>query len=185
MDSNCAKVSKLWTKIQKGNKKALSDLYGMYADVLYQFGKSCSSDSGLVEDAIHDLFLELYIRRKKLPVARNVKNYLFTILKRKIAALSKNRPLVISSEEDPNGKIFRNQELSKETEIMANEEKEELGFLLSNAIDKLTPKQKRGVLMRFYQNSTYEKMALDLGVSIGTARTLIYRSMQNMRRNLS
>ena len=40
MDSNCTKASELWANVKKGNKKALSDLYGMYAGALYGFGKS-------------------------------------------------------------------------------------------------------------------------------------------------
>ena len=148
MDSNCTKASELWAKLKKGDKKALSELYGMYADALYGFGKPYSQDSGLIEDGIHDLFVELYERRKKLPVARNVKNYLFTVLRRKITELSKARSLVVvvSPEDDYTGRIYRNQAVSTETEIIRNEEKEEVGLLLSDAINKLTPKQqKRGI----------------------------------------
>src|SRR5680860_48685 len=84
MDSNGFLASELWANVKKGNKKALSDLYGLYADALYEFGKSYTTDGCLIEDGIHDLFIELYERRKKLPVARNVKNYLFTVLRRNI-----------------------------------------------------------------------------------------------------
>ena len=185
MSFNCSKDSELWAKVKKGDKNAVSDLYTMNADALYGFGKSYTSDGRLVEDGIHDLFVELYKRRKKLPIARNVKNYLFTILKRKIAELLKSKPLVISPGDDHAGKIYRIQEVSAETEIMHNEEKEELDLLLSNAIDKLTPKQRKGVTLRFYENRSYEEMARGLGISIGTARTLIYRSLESMRENFS
>ncbi|HEA23728.1 MAG TPA: sigma-70 family RNA polymerase sigma factor [Pricia antarctica] len=185
MDSNGFLASELWAKVKKGNKKALSDLYGMYADALYEFGKSYTKDGYLIEDGIHDLFIELYERRKKLPVARNVKNYLFTVLRRKINELSKSRPLVISPEDDHAGRIYRSQEASKETEIIHNEEKEELSLLLSNAIHRLTPKQRRGISMRFYENRSYEEMALGLNISTETARTLIYRSLKIMKKNLS
>ncbi|SDE83980.1 RNA polymerase sigma factor, sigma-70 family [Pricia antarctica] len=183
MGSNCTNATELWAGVQSGNKKALSDLYEMYADALYEFGKSYSSDSCLIEDCIHDLFVELYMRRKRLPVARNVKNYLFTILRRKITELSKSRPLVISPEDDHIRRIYRNQEVSRETEIIHKEEKEELGLLLTKAIHRLSPKQRKGVTMRFYENKTYEEMALSLDISIDTARTLIYRSLKSMRGN--
>ena len=183
MDSNCTNTFELWDKVIKGDKKALSDLYGMYADALYEFGKSYSSDSSLIEDGIHDMFVELYKRRNRLPVARNVKNYLFTVLRRKIMELSKSRPLVISPEDDHTGRIYRNQEISKETEIIQKEEKEELSLLLSKAIHRLSPKQRKGVTMRFYEHKSYEEMALSLDISIDTARTLIYRSLKSMREN--
>ncbi len=185
MDSNCTIASELWAGVKNGDKKALSDLYGMYADALYQFGKSYSSDSCLIEDGIHDLFVELYRRRKNLPVARSVKNYLFTVLRRKITKLSKSRPLVISPEDDHVGRIYRIQEVSMETEIIHKEEKEELGLLLTNAVNKLTPKQRKGISMRFYENKSYEEMALGLGISTETARTLIYRSLKSIRENFS
>lgn len=175
----------LWTNVKKGNKQALSDLYGLYADALYDFGKSFTPDGHLIEDCIHDLFVELYERRKKLPIVRNVKNYLFTILKRKIMKLSRNRFIVISPKEDSTGKIYRGQEISTEMDIIHNEEKEKIGLLLSNAINELTPKQRKGVSMRFYESKSYEEIAFSLDISIETARTLIYRSLKRMKKNLS
>ena len=126
MDSNCTKLSVLWINVKKGDKKALSDLYGMYADALYEFGKSYTPDGQLVEDGIHDLFVELYERRKKLPIARNIINYFFTILKRKIAELVKSRLLVIPPEDDQVGRIYRTQEVSPEIEIIHNKKLIEL-----------------------------------------------------------
>ncbi|MGB7396012.1 MAG: sigma-70 family RNA polymerase sigma factor [Pricia sp.] len=175
----------LWAQVKKGDKKALSDLYELYANSLYEFGKSYTSENTLVEDGIHDLFVELYIRRKKLPVVRNLKNYLFTILRRKIAELSKNRLIVISPKDDFAGKIYGNQEISTEAEIVLKEEKEKLSLLLSKALKRLTPKQREGVSMRFYENKSYEEMALHLDISIETARTLVYRSVKMMRKNIS
>lgn len=175
----------LWTKVKEGDKKALSNLYEKYANSLYKFGNSYTAESTLVEDGIHDLFVELYIRRKKLPVVRNLKNYLFTILRRKIAELSKNRLVIISPKDDYAGKIYKNQEISTESEIVRKEEKEKLTLLLSKALERLSPKQREGVSMRFYENKSYEEMALDLDISIETARTLIYRSVKRMKKNLS
>lgn len=185
MGSNCTNATELWAGVQKGDKKALSDLYGMYADPLYEFGKSYSPDNCLVEDSIHDLFLELYIRRNSLPDARNIKNYLFTIPKRKIVELRKKRPLVISLKDDHSGRIYRNQELSTETQLIHKEENEELGVLLSNALKKLTLKQRKGVSMRYYENRSYAEIALVLGISIETARTSIYRSLKSIKENFS
>gem|GEM_PF-5332392 len=39
--------------------------------------------------------------------------------------------------------------------------------------------------MRFYENRSYEEMALGLNISTETARTLIYRSLKIMKKNLS
>ena len=185
VDNNFTKLSELWANVKTGNKKALSDLYELYADALYEFGKSYTVDGYLVEDCIHDLFVELYMGRKNLPVVRNVKNYLFTILKRKITKSSKISPLVISPEDDHPSKIYRNPEVTAETEIIHNEENEEIGLLISNMIQTLTPKQKTGVFMRFYENRSYEEIALGLDISRETARTLIYKSLKRMRENFS
>jgi len=185
MDSNSNSASELWAKVKSGDKNALSDLYGMYADALYLFGKAYTLDHQLVEDCIHDLFIELYMRRKKLPVARNVKNYLFTVLRRKIAELSNSRLVVVSAEDDYAGRIYRNHEVSAETQIIHIEEKAQHDLLFSNTLNKLTLKQRKGVYMKFYENKSYDEMALSLDISIETARTLIYRGLKSMKKNLS
>ena len=97
----------------------------------------------------------------------------------------KSRPRVVSPEDDHAGRIYRIQEVSPETELIHNEEKEQLGLLLSNAINKLTQKQRKAVSMRFYENRSYEEMASGLDISIETARTLIYRSLKSLRENFS
>tara|TARA_R110002049_G_scaffold3795_3_gene27539 strand:+ start:73270 stop:73827 length:558 start_codon:yes stop_codon:yes gene_type:complete len=185
MDSNNTHFHELWIDIKKGDKKALSCLYEIYADALYRFGTSFTSDSHFIEDCIHDLFVEIYIRRKKLPTVINTKNYLFTILRRKITKQFKNRNIIISSQNDFKDIIYLNKEISIEAKTIFQEEKEELELALSNALLSLTPKQKKVVTMRFFKDKSYEEIASTLNISITTARTLIYRSIKALRKNIA
>ena len=50
----------LWSKIKKGETKALGDLYDHYMPILFPYGITLCSNKVLVMDSIHDLFVDLY-----------------------------------------------------------------------------------------------------------------------------
>ncbi len=50
----------IWLNIQKGNQAALEALYNRFFKSLYNYGRKVCSNKTIVEDAIHDLFLDLW-----------------------------------------------------------------------------------------------------------------------------
>ena len=52
---------------------------------------------------------------------------------------------------------------------------------LSVVLEKLTKKQKTGIFLRFNQEKSYEEISEIMGISIPTARTLIYRALKVLR----
>ena len=52
----------IWKDLLKGDKNALASIYSDHFDKLYNYGCRISKDAGIVEDAIQDLFIELWNR---------------------------------------------------------------------------------------------------------------------------
>lgn len=58
-----------------GDDSAYSTLYELYAKDLYAFGLSLHAKTESIEDAIHDIFVEIYIHRQNLEKVDNLKYY--------------------------------------------------------------------------------------------------------------
>ncbi|WP_025741658.1 RNA polymerase sigma factor [Aquimarina pacifica] len=172
----------LWTKLKLGDLDSFNELYDKYIDDLFLFGRQYTQDTGYIKDCIHDLFLDIYKYRKKLSDVDNVKYYLFTSLKRKINKKYKSKIKLFSSEDKKDDIVSVYQ--SAEDAIIEKENFSEITTKLSDALTSLSNRQRRGVLLKFNEEKSYEEIASILGISIESVRTLIYRAMKKMRNEI-
>lgn len=174
----------LWAKLKDGHVDALGDLYDLFIDDMFSYGKQFSNDKNHIMDCIHDLFLNLYKYRKKIASTNNVKYYLLRSLKNQILKKSKNKfsPLPFTLNEN----LFRLNHLSStEDKIIANEYRNERTYKLSCAMNSLSKKQKQSLNLRFTEGKHYEEIAEIMNVTVQTSRTIIYRAIKVLRKNLT
>lgn len=72
----------LWKAYLEGQKKALGRLFLRYYNRLYKYGINLVRDGSAVEDSIQELFLKLWIKRKKINKADSIEFYLLYSLRR-------------------------------------------------------------------------------------------------------
>lgn len=172
----------IWDEIKKGDTSALGRLYDLYIGDLFSYGIQLSQDRGHVMDCIHDLFLDLHKYRAKLATTDNAISYLLKSLKRKIN--KKYHRKILPAQKCFSDLIYPslgNRTPSCEEEIICIELAAEKSAKLSTAIESLTKKQKKGLLLRFYQDRSYTEIAEIMEISIPTARTTIYRAIKILR----
>lgn len=183
MKSNKDTDRVLWAQLQAGNVDALGGLYDMYIDELFSYGMQFCADKTKVMDNIHDVYLNLYKYRKNLANTDQVKYYLFRSLKNQIISSSKRTLLnqTFSLNEDLHSGQYSN---SIEDQIMATEFNNERTYKLSKAINSLSKKQQKGLFLRFTEEREYDEIAQIMNVSIQTSRTIIYRAIKTLRKNM-
>ncbi len=82
----------LWDDFVAGNDVAYKTIYNTHLQSLYKFGLHFTRNEDLIQDCVHDLFIDLHRYRSRLKKTNNIKLYLFISLKRKIIrALGKER----------------------------------------------------------------------------------------------
>lgn len=81
---------RLWEAFKSGSKEAYAEIYEKNIHPLLNYGLKISSDNALVEDSIHDLFIDLWKSREKLSSTSSVRFYLFKALRYKICRNKKN-----------------------------------------------------------------------------------------------
>lgn len=173
----------LWKEIKAGKTEAFDTLYEQYIDMLFSFGLTFSSDSGLIKDSIHDLFFELYKYRKKLSDTDNIKNYLFKSLKRKIFSnQSKKRKITYARE------IADLPDLNKgsvEEDLIHAEQNDEVWEELTKAINNLPHRQREVLTLKFIADLSYTEIAEIMEISVESARTSVYRSLKLIKESVT
>ena len=167
-----------WAKLKNGDVNALGDLYDLYADVLFVYGMQFFADKNQVMDAIHDLFLNLYKYRNNLADTDNVSYYLCRSLKNTILKTSSEKFLVVHIEQQ------KSSDKSIEDHIIQEELQSERSFTLAKAVNVLSKTQKKGLFLRFTEEYSYEEIADIMDVSVQTSRTIIYRAIKTLRKEL-
>ena len=118
--------------------------------------------------------------REKLSETDSVQFYLFRSLRRiihkeqvKIIPLSFDEA-IDSTYDSP---VFSHEDYLISIEIEAEDHK-----ALYNAMKTLSSRQREGLSLKFEHNHTYPEIAEIMGISIESARTIIYRALKDLRK---
>lgn len=180
MDSKTQHNQLIWENFKAGSKEAFAHLYNQYVQMLFRYGtKLCPCDD-LVKDAIQEVFLDLYQKRKKNTTnPQNLKYYLILALKRNlIKKLQRNRKAV---EEQIDFDLKFDPVYSAESIMIEAEEEQELAIKINKALRKLPPRQKEALYLRFNESLDYPEVAKLLGISVESARKQVCRAIKTLR----
>ncbi len=71
-----ANPEQIWDEFRNGSELAFTALYKKYVADLYHYGERLTDDKQLIEDSIHDLFVELWRQRASYKPVLRLKFYL-------------------------------------------------------------------------------------------------------------
>ncbi len=168
----------IWKRVKNGDISAFEHLYDSYSALLFSFAHQYSSDEDLIQDAIHDTFLDIYKYKDNLADNVNIKPYLFKSLQRNIFKKLKASNKLISIEQS---QWYDVNESSAEELLIENESQTELNIKLAFALEELPKKQRKALFLRFNEECTYEEIALQMNISLESCRTLVYRALKELR----
>jgi RNA polymerase sigma-70 factor (ECF subfamily) len=168
----------LWTGLRAGDKLALEQIYNRYAKALYNYGRKVCTNTVLVEDAIQDLFIDLWRYRTRLSSQVSVRFYLYAALRRKIMKEDQRHTAVHFS--------FHWDELnlisfSEETNVIHNEIMSEQSRQLKYNLNNLSPRQYEAIVLRFYDELSYAEIAAMMDVNEQSVRNLVQRGLEHLR----
>ncbi len=173
------KDEELWDQLRNGMKSALQIIYNQEFEYLYNYGRKIFSRSALVEDCIHDLFVEIWQRHSKLGPTDSIRRYLSAALRRKVVAVLKKESK--SQSTDSFDQVPFEVELAIDEILVAQELSDEQSQKLKRAFEKLTSKQKEILYLRFYQGLDYEQIAELLDMKYQSLRNAVSRAIKHLR----
>ncbi|MEX2514201.1 MAG: sigma-70 family RNA polymerase sigma factor [Cyclobacteriaceae bacterium] len=170
----------LWMEFRQGNENSFVQIYNKYILSLYHYGERITSDRELIEDSIHDVFVDLWKQRERIGQAYSTKFYLFKALKRKIIYnLTLKRRIItnkLKKEAHDIEMVF-----SHEFHLIIHEASEQRKASLIKAIDFLSKRQKEAITLKFYDNFSFQEVADLLSINVKSAYTLIYRAIDILK----
>lgn len=175
LSNSMANDTALWSAFKAGSKVAFEEIYRREIQGLIVYGKKICYDQDTVQDAIQDLFIELWNSKSRLSETDNIRFYLLRSLRNK---LSKKLP-------SPTEIDFIEAEPSIEFQILSNETEEERTKYLKEALSKLTKRQQEAINLRYYHELSNEEVASIMGLNYQSACKLIYSGLKFLKENSS
>ncbi|MFD2572681.1 RNA polymerase sigma factor [Spirosoma soli] len=172
--------SLLWNNLRKGDRDAFSTLYQRYVGVLYNYGYHFVADADIVQDAIQELYIDLWRLRENLSETTSVKFYLFRSLRRRIHLTidADNDRLSMLDEKSTIASLFVP---SGETDYILQEQQEVDLQRLQQLLVQLPPRQYEAIRLRFFDNFSWEEVATIMQMNEQSVRNLIQRAIKKMR----
>jgi RNA polymerase sigma-70 factor (ECF subfamily) len=174
--------SLLWKAFKKGDKIAFELLYKKYFRVLGAYGLRLNPDKDLVEDAIQDVFIELWRRKEYLGDVENVKFYLFSAVRYQFNKNSQKN--VFEKAEDVNNFLDYLSTLSSEQESINKETIHHRAFSIQKAMNNLSNRQAEAVHLRFFQGLSLDETAQIMQLPKQVVKNLLSKAYSILRISL-
>jgi RNA polymerase sigma factor (sigma-70 family) len=171
----------LWQAVTEGCEEAFEQLYRCYFSDLFYYGRQYLQDEDAVNDAIQDLFVDIWRTRRSLGQARSVKLYLMISLRRRI-----HRSFLPDQHNRRNWEDFPESALpthpSAEVQFAKQEEEFFQAEQLNEWLAQLPPRQHEALVLRYYHDLEYNQIAKLLDIQEQTSRNLVQKALHTLRK---
>ena len=163
----------------KDANKLFGELYNMYINDLYAYGRALGVSYESLQDAIHDVFLNVIDHYDNLRLDENVKYYLLKSLKNRI--ISNARRKVEYDDIDVANDTDFSIEVSGLEILIEKEERDRILYRVNKMLDSLTARQREAIYLRYMQELSYSEIAEILNITEKGARKLVSRAIIDLR----
>ncbi|SEA15510.1 RNA polymerase sigma factor, sigma-70 family [Chitinophaga terrae (ex Kim and Jung 2007)] len=174
----------IWDAFRSGDESSLQVIFDKYYFPLFNYGHRFSADNHLIEDALQELFVKLWKNRDSIKETGSVKNYLYKSFRRVLLRLldARQRKYTFSVfDEWPE----LEQELAYDHTIISRERLENIRRNLKAALEKMTPRQREIIHLRYYEEMEYDEIAALMQLSVSSTYKLLYKAIDTLRQYLS
>lgn len=176
---HCDKM--IWNSFKNGDKDAFATLYYQYFKFLIQKCFRFCSDKRLIEDCIHDLFLEIWNNKVNLVTPDCVKAYLLCSTQRKLVRqIKKSRHYTHENKLDFEAVIS----FSIEDKLISDEHMLDKKREVELALKSLTKRQREAVRLRYYDNLSYLQISGIMSISTDSVYNLVSKALDNIQRSI-
>lgn len=143
----------IWEKFRSGDRRAFEIIYEEYVDALYSYGSRITHRRALLEDAIQDLFIDVYSYGWQLRNAGSLEFYLYKSLKRII--IRKLKDDCRFTHPDSLAEHF---DLKFSLEESLTEEPDEYTIRLREELKQLDSRKRELLFLKFNSGLTYAEI---------------------------
>lgn len=173
-------------KCKKKDKNAFMELFKGYEKYLY---KLCYSYVQNEQDAL-DIMQEIYIKIFRNIVKFNEKMPFHPWFRRVAVntCINFKRAIkynTVSINEDKENSHSLEEQLSSGNDVEKYIEQQDLSNIIKTQLTLLSPKHRMVILLRYFEDLSYEEIATVLDMPIGTVKTNLFRARNLLKNKLS
>jgi RNA polymerase sigma-70 factor (family 1) len=162
---------------QAGDEFAFVSLYNRYKGPIYAFCVKMLSDREVAADVMQDTFLRLYEHRDRLLKTSSFRSWLFTIARNQCLNTIRRDRRMVSLNENVSHLAFEN------TPVLRLEKSERIA-MVSNYLMRLSPEYREVLVLREYQNLSYEEIAAVTRSSISAVKSRLFKARRKLAKTL-
>ncbi len=179
----------LMLEFKKGNKASFETLMHKYFSRIYNFIFRLLADHQLAEDLTQEVFIKVYNSASRYQPQAKFQTWIYTIAKNlSLNELRKLKKIAYSLEESTQGEENEfTKQFEDKTTVLPDQklEQKELIQAIQQAIASLPGNQQMAVILRRYENLTYEDIAKALNCSVSAVKSLLSRAKVNLKIKLA
>ncbi|WP_048810217.1 RNA polymerase sigma factor [Candidatus Methylacidiphilum infernorum] len=165
----------------KGDDEAYSLLVQRHYQAIFGAAVKMLKDRYLAEEITQKVFLQAYRAAGRYEPRAKLRTWLYTILRRLVFNQFRKKeiqssPLVTEKGEDRDITTYQST-TSPLDHLMKQEQME----WIEKSIDGLPPRQRMAVILKSYEDLSYEEIARILGVSVPATKSLLFRARETLR----
>jgi RNA polymerase sigma-70 factor (ECF subfamily) len=175
-------------RLAAGDTSAFDEIFERYHNQIYNFIKKQVSDAGAVEDLVQEVFLRVYKSAKNFDVEKKFSSWLYKIALNEVKrhwkrsssrqTYSLNTPLGDEGGDAERADLLEDQrptpDVSTETLLFSKN--------LRQLIDQLPEKQRMVVMLKVYQDLTFEQIAEICECPLSTVLSRMRYAVNKLRR---
>jgi len=172
-------MEELLPKIAAGDTEAFKVLYDQYRHRLYGFLYQLTKSHSISEDLLQDTFMRIWEDRERLTVVRDLKAYIFTMVKHRalnsLKRISKEELLI---------RQMAHQSEAGDRGTESNVQYNELKRNIDRVVRQLPPQQRTVYQMSREEGLRQEEISDRLNVTVATVKKHLTLSLRYIRKNL-
>ncbi|MCC8036221.1 MAG: sigma-70 family RNA polymerase sigma factor [Rikenellaceae bacterium] len=169
----------------EGDTAAFEQLFNRYRDSIYQLyllRTGIGRDDA--DDILQEIFIKVYLKLHRYNAEYTFGQWIYTIARNTfIDYVRKKRediPLDTFSEGYPSGSPSSAIPTPEESFISSQQKAQ-----LEHHLGKMTPRYRKLIELRFFRDLSYEEIAAELNIPMGTVKTQIHRAREQLCRSIT
>jgi RNA polymerase sigma-70 factor, ECF subfamily len=161
-------------EFQQGSREALAELFERYRDPVYGFFRRRLANPARAEELTQECFLALLQNIRRYEPRASFRSYLYGI------AIH----LVAGERRKAGREIVENEKLDERATDEKREASTDAGIWVRNALDHLEKNDREVLMLREYEELSYEEIAAIMRAPVNTVRSRLFRARTALKEQL-
>lgn len=165
-----------------GNSTAFNYLAGRYRDSIYQlYMQRMGGNAEDADDLVQETFIKVYLNLPSYNPKYTFGQWVYTIARNTFIDFTRRRRGDVISMDSPGDNMSRHimqEGPTPEETLITDQNRAEIDALMK----KVNPKYQKLIELRFFKEYSYEEIAAELKMPLGTVKTQIHRAREQLAR---